>query len=46
MELSILDGAISNFEDMYQNIIQVTAREPLVFLLFISSLKGLRDEFI
>ena len=29
---------------MFQNILQVTSREPLAFILFIASLKKLREE--
>lgn len=31
-------------EDTYQNVMQVTAREPLVFILFFSSLKHFAEE--
>lgn len=36
-----LAQAINRFEETYQHVIQVTAREPLVFLLFINDLKEL-----
>ena len=37
---------IRHLEDNYQNVLQVTAREPLVFLLFIASLKILNEELV
>lgn len=38
-----LTQAISTFEDMYFSVVNVAAREPLVFLLFIDSLKTLKE---
>lgn len=35
---------IKLFEDNYQNVLRVTAREPLAFLLFIASLKIFREK--
>jgi len=46
VDTSLLDQAISHFEDIYAHVLQVTSREPLVFLMFISTLKGLSDELI
>lgn len=39
-----LSPQITRLEDSYQNILRVSAREPLVFLLFIFSLKELENE--
>jgi len=38
-----LSSAISAFENIYQNVLAVTAKEPLAFLLFIASLKVLKE---
>ena len=35
---------ITRFEECYHGVLQVTAKEPFVFLLFISSLKSLYEE--
>lgn len=43
LDTSQLASDIKRFEENYLNVLQVTAREPLVFLLFISSLSGLRE---
>ena len=37
---------IRQLEDNYHNVLQVTAREPLVFVLFIASLKTLNEELV
>lgn len=39
-----LQQNIKHFEDNYQNVLRVSAREPLVFLLFIFSLKAMNAE--
>lgn len=39
-----LTEKIRDFEDNYLHVLQVTAREPLVFVLFISSLKSFQEE--
>ncbi len=36
--------AIKRFEEIYQNVLRVTSREPLVFLLFIASLQDVCKE--
>ena len=35
----VLQEKIDRFEDIYHNIINITARDPAAFVLFISSLK-------
>lgn len=37
-------AAINQFQAINQNVLQVTAREPLALILFIASLTALRDE--
>jgi hypothetical protein len=44
LELANLDVKITRFEENYQNVMRITAREPLVLLLFIASLKAFRNE--
>lgn len=34
---------IQRFEDNFQHVVMITSREPLAFVLFVASLKGLRD---
>ena len=41
-----LKNAIKRLEENYLNVLQVTAKEPLVFLLFISSLTDLRKALV
>lgn len=41
--LGALSQAISEFESIYQSVLQVTAKELLPFLLFIQSLKTLEE---
>lgn len=41
-----LSVRIKHLDDNYQNVLRITAREPLVFVLFISSLKILNDELM
>lgn len=36
---------INRFEEVYQSVLQVSAREPLVFLLFIAGLKDFCQEY-
>lgn len=45
-ELNIipLKASIKRLEENYQNVVQVTAREPLVFFLFIASLNAFTNE--
>lgn len=38
----VLAEKIQLFEDMFRHVLNVTAREPLAFLLFIASLKAFR----
>jgi hypothetical protein len=42
--VSMLDEKILKLEESYHHILQISAREPLVFLLFIFSLKSLSNE--
>jgi uncharacterized membrane protein YccC len=44
MNVNGLEDRIERFENSYQTVLQVAAREPLVFLLFISSFRALKDE--
>ncbi|OGT44464.1 MAG: hypothetical protein A3F42_08410 [Gammaproteobacteria bacterium RIFCSPHIGHO2_12_FULL_37_34] len=37
--IEILREKIDRFEDIYQNVLRVTARDPIAFVLFIDSLK-------
>lgn len=43
---SQLENSIARFEQIYQKVLQVTAKEPVVFLLFISDLQLLPKELI
>ncbi len=38
-------GAIQDFEALYRSMLQTTAKEPLVLLLFIQDLYALKEEF-
>ena len=44
IDVTGLNKHIESLEETYQHILQVTSREPLVFLLFLSSLKALSNE--
>ena len=46
MDTSILSDKINYFEEIYQNVLRVTAPDPLVFILFINSLKKWSEEII
>jgi hypothetical protein len=37
--LAALEQAINQFDDVYEHVLKVTAREPIVFILFMSSLR-------
>ncbi|RDI42433.1 FUSC family protein [Aquicella lusitana] len=39
-----LNEKIERFEDTYHHVLQIAAQDPLVFALFIASLKSLQDE--
>jgi hypothetical protein len=39
-----LEEKIKLFEDHFHNVLLITSREPLAFVLFIASLKVLREE--
>ncbi len=43
-DLSVLDVRINQFEQTYQSVMQVTAREPIVLLLFVSGLQMFASE--
>lgn len=43
--ISALKDAIQRFEGIFQKVLQVTAREPVVFLFFIDSLQSLAKQF-
>jgi hypothetical protein len=44
MNTSGLQDKIERLEENYQTVLQVTSREPMMFLLFITSLKSLQRE--
>lgn len=44
LDFTPLEKGISRLEESYHNVLQIAAREPLVFLLFIYSLQNLRNE--
>ena len=44
VDLANLDVKIARFEDNYQHVMQITAREPLPIFLFIATLKAFRNE--
>ena len=44
LDQDFLTREINQLESMFQSILQVTAREPIIFLLFIYHLKVLREE--
>lgn len=44
LDISALDNAIQSLEDNYHQVLQVTSREPLVFLLFIATLRAFSEE--
>lgn len=43
-DFTALTEKIMSFETSYHTVLQISAREPLVFLLFMTSLKALADE--
>ncbi len=46
IDTEALAVAIDRFEENYQQVLQVTAREPLAFLLFIYSLKAFSKQIV
>lgn len=44
--IDMLNEKINKLEESYNNILQISSREPLVFLLFIFNLKALSDEIM
>lgn len=43
LQLRKLDHAVERFEEVYQNVLLVTAQEPLAFTLFLTTLKTLNE---
>lgn len=43
---NFLNGKISALESVNQSVLQVAAKEPLAFLLFISGLKALQENYL
>lgn len=41
VDVTLLKGKIKRFEENFTNVLQVSAKDPLIFLLFISSLNAL-----
>ena len=44
VNVALLHDKIRQLEECFQQVLQVTAREPLVFLLFIQGIKGFCGE--